>query len=93
LLTDSPFQDVNILIFDGNDPICTRAIRAELVSLIPRNFEERAQPIYFTGNPDNLIQVDIIPPDLVRSIETLLNLSSGSGRRLINALIAALSSC
>ncbi|PKX89403.1 uncharacterized protein P174DRAFT_425325 [Aspergillus novofumigatus IBT 16806] len=56
--------DVDILIFDGDHPICTRAIRAELVSLIPRKFEERAQPIYFTGNPDNLIQVDIIPPDL-----------------------------
>ncbi|KAF7139670.1 hypothetical protein CNMCM5793_007269 [Aspergillus hiratsukae] len=63
-IPDRVTKDVDILIFDGDDPIRTRAIRAELVSLIPRNFEERAQPIYFTGNPNNLIQVDIIPPDL-----------------------------
>ncbi|KAF4216917.1 hypothetical protein CNMCM6805_000499 [Aspergillus fumigatiaffinis] len=57
-------RDVDLLVFDRDDPICTRAIRAELLSLIRRNFEERSQPMYFTGNPDNLIQVDIIPPDL-----------------------------
>ncbi|RLL97202.1 hypothetical protein CFD26_104744 [Aspergillus turcosus] len=57
-------HDVDILIFDRDNPNCTRAIRAELVSLIPRQFEERAQPIYFTGNPNGEIQVDIIPPDL-----------------------------
>ncbi|KAF7137074.1 hypothetical protein CNMCM5793_006962 [Aspergillus hiratsukae] len=59
-----PTRDVDILIFDRDDPNCTRAIRAELLSSIPRQFEERAQPIYFTGNPDREVQVDIIPPDL-----------------------------
>ncbi|KAF7172420.1 hypothetical protein CNMCM6106_006640 [Aspergillus hiratsukae] len=59
-----PTRDVDILIFDRDDPNSTRAIRAELLSLIPRQFEERAQPIYFTGNPNDEVQVDIIPPDL-----------------------------
>ncbi|RHZ61820.1 uncharacterized protein CDV56_108170 [Aspergillus thermomutatus] len=34
------------------------------MSLFPGIFVERAQPICFTGDPENLIQVDIIPPHL-----------------------------
>jgi hypothetical protein len=38
--------------------------------------------MYFTRNPDNLIQVDIIPPDLVSSLETLLSDGKKADQRI-----------
>jgi hypothetical protein len=38
--------------------------------------------MYFTGNPDNLIQVDIIPPDLVSSLETLFSDGKKADQRI-----------
>ncbi|KAF4214019.1 hypothetical protein CNMCM5878_009769 [Aspergillus fumigatiaffinis] len=47
-----------------DDHECWYTTSHRLVSRLPDQFEERAQPLYFTRNPRKLSQVDIIPQEL-----------------------------
>ncbi|KAF7164867.1 hypothetical protein CNMCM5623_009294 [Aspergillus felis] len=60
-----PTKDVDILIFDRDHPICTRDVRAKLVSRFPNDFEDVPEPVFSCLDIPNTVKVDFIPQELL----------------------------
>lgn len=80
-------QEVDILIFNPDRPICTLDVEAKLTSRFPNEFKDVQEPVYSCFGFADRVKVDFIPQELVSVIKTSLDFSSRIARRLINTLV------